>query len=830
MKVNEIPVKQNANQVTDPSTQVSAEEFNALVDNAKESVTSMEVLAGEEEVKLSYGKGKGTSSVLTLPTATAAGAGMMSPKQAARIADRTATDGMGYVVLDKGKTFAEQVTQENTIYEIRYDFDLGGRTKEIPASCVLKFEGGSLKNGTLNGNASLITGCEYNILDGVYLNGTWANAECNLRWWGCSPASGVDNSPMIRYAFGSEIKTIRVSEVYGVSSPIQLPRNRKIVGCSLRNNKFTGFYANDDFSSISVKIPGSSSDVPVYEGVVSAIFYHRETYQLTMNELYIDARYKADFAIEHIDQYSDNHFFNLYIIGAKKAGILQNASEFTVYDHLYVSKCHIGIMVSNFKYVDTNPMDDSFYSGERLGQANLLVMRNVRCLHNNYGIILNGLYDGKCENLETAYNSVAGLVAYNSTVDTTKYYSEGDANCNFYIKELNGVWGMVYHDAGTGTEVVDTNEYHNTSSAYALPYLVDNNLDGRKTVCIQSKQTAAYLRSPVFSINSHLRFTSAMVSFHPRSYVHSNTDTYENFTVRDAHGIDAMMLVGGNGGSLHIGHLKKYVLSGGYKETLYASIIESNAYGAKINVENSNAHVEVVTVARKALTGEPESKDIRTWNISCGGSKRLDFNHDLETARRDLYYQLKNEMAATYVDTYDNRPLYKYEGAHTKYMWINKADFATKFKGRKVVMASITVKVIEETTTRLGITVAYFNSSYAGVSNYNSNQGNPIVYAPGYYKLELPVILDTFFDFDFIGVSLDLSNTESNIAVSHIYFYEMEDGIKAPHNFTAVTLQKGTTAQRPNPSFAGQQYFDTTLGKPIWWNGTAWVDNAGATV
>ena len=30
--------------------------------------------------------------------------------------------------------------------------------------------------------------------------------------------------------------------------------------------------------------------------------------------------------------------------------------------------------------------------------------------------------------------------------------------------------------------------------------------------------------------------------------------------------------------------------------------------------------------------------------------------------------------------------------------------------------------------------------------------------------------------------------------------------------------------------FAGYQYFDTTLGKPIWWNGTEWVDATGVTV
>lgn len=35
----------------------------------------------------------------------------------------------------------------NTIYEIRYDFDLNGGTINVPENCTLKFEGGSLNNG-----------------------------------------------------------------------------------------------------------------------------------------------------------------------------------------------------------------------------------------------------------------------------------------------------------------------------------------------------------------------------------------------------------------------------------------------------------------------------------------------------------------------------------------------------------------------------------------------------------------------------------------------------------------------------------------------------------
>ena len=38
----------------------------------------------------------------------------------------------------------------------------------------------------------------------------------------------------------------------------------------------------------------------------------------------------------------------------------------------------------------------------------------------------------------------------------------------------------------------------------------------------------------------------------------------------------------------------------------------------------------------------------------------------------------------------------------------------------------------------------------------------------------------------------------------------------------------GDTASRPAEPVLYQSYFDATLGKPIWWNGTGWVDAAGA--
>jgi hypothetical protein len=52
-------------------------------------------------------------------------------------------------------------------------------------------------------------------------------------------------------------------------------------------------------------------------------------------------------------------------------------------------------------------------------------------------------------------------------------------------------------------------------------------------------------------------------------------------------------------------------------------------------------------------------------------------------------------------------------------------------------------------------------------------------------------------------------------------------------NFTQnVTVPpSGTTANRPTERReVGQYYFDTTLGIPIWYDGTNWVDATGGTV
>jgi hypothetical protein len=45
-----------------------------------------------------------------------------------------------------------------------------------------------------------------------------------------------------------------------------------------------------------------------------------------------------------------------------------------------------------------------------------------------------------------------------------------------------------------------------------------------------------------------------------------------------------------------------------------------------------------------------------------------------------------------------------------------------------------------------------------------------------------------------------------------------------------VTWKADTTGNRPGLPSTGARYFDTTLGIPIWYDGTNWVDATGTTV
>lgn len=56
------------------------------------------------------------------------------------------------------------------------------------------------------------------------------------------------------------------------------------------------------------------------------------------------------------------------------------------------------------------------------------------------------------------------------------------------------------------------------------------------------------------------------------------------------------------------------------------------------------------------------------------------------------------------------------------------------------------------------------------------------------------------------------------------------DFIKDTYKQLLPTMSNGITTSRPSNVNVGYMYFDTTINKPIWYNGIQWVDATGIGV
>jgi hypothetical protein len=74
-------------------------------------------------------------------------------------------------------------------------------------------------------------------------------------------------------------------------------------------------------------------------------------------------------------------------------------------------------------------------------------------------------------------------------------------------------------------------------------------------------------------------------------------------------------------------------------------------------------------------------------------------------------------------------------------------------------------------------------------------------------------------------VGVNYTETSSTV-ITFLTGLNVGDVVECTTSVSTTTnpIDAGTTANRPTASATtGQYYFDTTIGKPIWWNGTIWV-------
>lgn len=209
------------------ATQVKVEELNGKIDTQKNEINvakeeALQAIAENEQSAITnFNSQRVTPEMLSESTKQlieASGGGTVTNladdedltsvddgtgSNVLKFADRTYNannfSGKGYKILRKnivnGKNILTQdmINEHNTIYEIRYDFDLNGEEITIPEGCILFFIGGNLNNGVLNGNSTCIYASAYHIFkENLSIKGTYNNDKVFCEWFGAK-GNGIDN-------------------------------------------------------------------------------------------------------------------------------------------------------------------------------------------------------------------------------------------------------------------------------------------------------------------------------------------------------------------------------------------------------------------------------------------------------------------------------------------------------------------------------------------------------------------------------------------------------------------------------------------------------------
>lgn len=161
--------------------------------------------------------------------------------------------GLGRVILRKniiqGKNVLtqEMINKPNTVYEIRYDFDLNDATINVPENCTLDFQGGSLKNGTLNNIKYIIANKDSVIFKSINVNGLML---AYTKWFDILPNLNISKADNIQRLLDMNISTVLFNDgVYYIDKPLQ-PKINQIINLEGTNpglNKNTDYwYTNFD--------------------------------------------------------------------------------------------------------------------------------------------------------------------------------------------------------------------------------------------------------------------------------------------------------------------------------------------------------------------------------------------------------------------------------------------------------------------------------------------------------------------------------------------------------------------------------------------------------
>lgn len=791
-----------------------------------------------------------------------------------KFANRGTLHGMGYIILRKDKTFAEQVTKANTIYEIRYDFEID-TDFIMPENSRLFFAGGKVKIGNnvvISANevrASEIGMVQNNVsfaVKNALLLAYYSNLGMHIFVDGVYYIDSENNSPItltndvIWNGDGILIKSSSESAVFSINVPIKI---------SLDGLTFDGNY----------DVPSSKPSI-VFK--VDSILYSKGVYvkNCTIKKVRIYSHIGMD-----VDQQS--------VLDGDYEVVFENN---TISD---ISNCVCSIIdcKCNLLKITNNSFRKIHNLIFNAGVTNSYQSLPFGRLTN--AIISNNNWDNSeliIENTTFVYNCMIVLEC-EICIFTNNYVKDfiilsGDSNCVTYIAYLSSRICEIVNNTFINVVGFNNPRYSDifkckmgTENGMGLSERkIENNTYILTKECVEKygdvdnppRKVLTGFQSSIDRISISNNLIDAYCEF---SFGGGSDEEYKNYELKNnrivCHSLADSQIMRFKASA----NIADIVIEGNevladtfsnYRRTLlYGNVPD----GYSISLKNNNFRgYELGSFVNSASKVKEFTGRLSILRIN----ENNNFARHYAASKEDIIYDNPfGGLTSIYLySVKDSRFFFESLNGMTSFALM---DFQTEYSASSVLgtlMIRIkhsnhwatgvvhfkedvieiydgqgNLKTIDRATShsripipikdKYNFTLASLNVIYKNswVLNFEATSANENVEVR-FKMIEGQYIFPNLED-EYLGTTLtsvdSMSQASKGIPMMYAGGLVFFDGIKArTTDGYSIAAKKGTTSQRPtnldNTHDIGYVYFDSTLGKPIYWTGTKWVDATGTDV
>lgn len=723
----------------------------------------------------------------------------------------------------------DMINDANTVYEIRYDFDLNGETINIPEGCTLKFEGGSLSNGAINGNVTYIQSPIYQIFKNLNIEGIIKSSKAYPEWFGALGDGITDDTTSIQATLDSfEYTNIYFLNTYKISSSPYFWYNCEFL---IQRNGLS-LYGN-----------GSKTFVRDNNAHVCFVTLSNDTNFLTKNVKYSDSTLYVD----SVDGYNIGD--DILIVG--EDGFGEDKAEPREWVFAVILQIN-----SEDKSITINKN-----VGFNIDITNCNTVGTISTATTNGGIRRISCKDLKFYNFEdtTQYTTKSGSFIYLNevlNVEVQNLLVTNQSSVTFKFAEnilLNNIVKQDNHGENDKFSVTNiilweaTNVVIQNATNYFKGYITP----GRPPVLLTLEGSSRNVKA----INLINRISSFI---EPSDY----TRSYNCINLSE-------------GCQISVDNMYFYCVT---PHRIYTASFNDTNSISKAYCYINNLYVSSLEEGDITALNNRDRVIINNfiYNDSYNGShffskRDVALIDDVYTQEYDIVFS--NGKASQLPNNIKNITITKAEMTATK-----SGEYHMVFVSENTSSIDMTLEANVKSAQQLNIQL--LNTTYYLSASTSNENFNGILKVKIYYKYnDSSVVPNTiylssgirsnrpydaptgflYFDtennrpifkqglnfYDALGNmfnalnygSLETRPDNSNIKPGFVFYntnyhkLTVYNGSKFVDYFgNGDVYLEGVTSNRPNSPNKGTIYFDTTLNKPIWWTGTKWVDATGTDV